>query len=145
MAELDVFHIERNGLFALGDLHYLFGRYEQELGLVVDELPDQPRAGDPVYLHAFTCDPLHDKPPMPWNYPSALNSSKWLCASALDHSPTLPAFWYVSSVISHIFSPSRYPSILLPFTSTLSLCHSPAGTLISSLPPNCVRLPFTTL
>ena len=36
--------------FPLGDRHHLVGGHEQELGLRIDELLDEPRAGDPVHL-----------------------------------------------------------------------------------------------
>src|SRR5207249_3404657 len=46
-------------VLALGDLEDFVGRDVEKLGLGVDEVLDQPRAGDSVRLRAFTGDPAH--------------------------------------------------------------------------------------
>jgi hypothetical protein len=43
----------------LGHVEHLVGGDVEELGIFVDEVLDQPGAGDPVGLRAFTRDPLH--------------------------------------------------------------------------------------
>src|SRR6184192_307144 len=48
MAELDVRHVIRNRVLALGGRHDVGGRYEQELGLRVDKSLDEPGAGNPI-------------------------------------------------------------------------------------------------
>src|SRR5437868_10034373 len=60
VAEIDSRHIVGNRLFFRGNVLDLVGRDEQELGLRVHELADQPRAGDAVHLDALTGYPLHD-------------------------------------------------------------------------------------
>src|SRR5262249_16156816 len=62
VAQLDALDVEGDGAFELGDLHHPLGRHEQELGLRVDELPDQPRPGHPVPPHLPARDPLHRFP-----------------------------------------------------------------------------------
>jgi hypothetical protein len=59
MSEFDVWHIVGNGPFSLSDFHYIIGWDEQELGLWVDELVDQPRAGHSINLDSLSRDPLH--------------------------------------------------------------------------------------
>ena len=51
MAEFDVLHVVRDGVEAFGLGHDLVARHENELGVLVDEFLDQPRAGDPIDLH----------------------------------------------------------------------------------------------
>ncbi len=46
-------------VLTLCDLEHLVGRHVEELGLRVDEVLDQPGAGDPVGLRSFSCYPLH--------------------------------------------------------------------------------------
>src|SRR4051812_3053899 len=60
VAELDAGHVERYGARASGDLHHPFRRHEQKLGGRVDELADEPGAGDSILLDALAGDPLHD-------------------------------------------------------------------------------------
>src|SRR5438128_4816440 len=51
------------GTLALGNLEHLLGRHVEELRLGIDEVLDQPRAGDAVGLRSFACDPLHARSP----------------------------------------------------------------------------------
>src|SRR6516225_9088615 len=64
MAKLDVLDVIGNGVETFCFLHYLVGRDENELGVLVDEFLDQPWAGDAVDLDPFPCDPLHGIPPV---------------------------------------------------------------------------------
>ena len=50
VTELDAFDVERNGVQLARLLQDLVGRHEDELRVLVDESPDQPRACDPVNL-----------------------------------------------------------------------------------------------
>src|SRR6266702_3358117 len=59
MPQLHIFHVVGYGSFALGHLHHLVGRYEQEIGILVHKLFDEPGAGHAVYLDVFTSNPLH--------------------------------------------------------------------------------------
>src|SRR6516165_6662380 len=63
MAELDILHVVRSGAEPFCLLHYLVGRDEDELRVLVDEFSDQPGAGDPIDLDPFACDPFHRTPP----------------------------------------------------------------------------------
>jgi hypothetical protein len=47
------------GLLALGGLEHLVRRDVQELGLRIDEVPDQPWTGDPIGLRSLACHPFH--------------------------------------------------------------------------------------
>src|SRR5438105_497046 len=47
------------GALARGDREHLVCRNVEELGLWVDEVLDQPGAGDPVGLRSLACHPLH--------------------------------------------------------------------------------------
>src|SRR6266516_1311547 len=48
---------------ALGNLEHLVGGDVEELRLGIDEVLDQPGAGDAVGLRSFACDPLHARSP----------------------------------------------------------------------------------
>src|ERR1700687_3777709 len=63
MAKLDVFDIVGNGVEALRLRHHLLSRHKHELGVLVDELLDQPRACDAVDFDLFTGDPFHAESP----------------------------------------------------------------------------------
>src|SRR5262245_52090861 len=67
MPELDVLHVVRGGIEALRLVHDLVGWREDELGVLVDELLDQPWTGDTIDLHAFAGDPLHGRTPCWWS------------------------------------------------------------------------------
>src|SRR6266487_3093017 len=49
---------------AFGDREHLLGRHVEELRPGVDEVLDQPGAGDPVGLRSFACNPLHGLSPL---------------------------------------------------------------------------------
>src|SRR5262249_54289508 len=59
VAEIDAWHVERDGILTGGCVDHLLRPHEQKLGSGIDELPDQPRAGDAIYFYSFACDPLH--------------------------------------------------------------------------------------
>jgi hypothetical protein len=59
VAELHPFDIVRCCAFALGHFHHLVLGHEQKLGIRIDELLDEPRTCDPIYLYTLACDPLH--------------------------------------------------------------------------------------
>src|SRR5262245_13776726 len=59
MTQLDIWHIERDRTLPLSYLHHMVRGCEQELGVHVNELPDEPGTGNPVDLDALTSDPLH--------------------------------------------------------------------------------------
>ena len=59
MAKLDVFDVVGNGVEALRLRHNLLARYKYELGVVIDELLDQPRTCDAIDLNFFASDPFH--------------------------------------------------------------------------------------
>src|SRR5712664_427320 len=59
VTDLNVLYIERGCTLALGYFQYLLLRHKQEFSRGIDELPDEPRTGDPVDLHSFTRNPLH--------------------------------------------------------------------------------------
>src|SRR5262249_35164995 len=52
--------VEADGVFTLGCVEDLVGGDVEDLGIGVDELGDQPGAGDPVGLGPGAGDPLHD-------------------------------------------------------------------------------------
>src|SRR6266540_4350887 len=60
---LSIGRVVRVCVLQLGDLEHLVGGHVEELRLGVDEVLDQPRAGDPVGLRPFACDPLHGRSP----------------------------------------------------------------------------------
>src|SRR5881275_1507560 len=70
MAELDVWHVIRNRLLALGGRHDVGGRYKQELGFWVDKSLDEPGAGDPIDIRIRAGDVFHDRPAYPHPDPS---------------------------------------------------------------------------
>ena len=57
--ELDVLHVVWNRVLPLGDGHHLGGGDKEKRGVRIDELFDQPRASDPVYLHSLARNPFH--------------------------------------------------------------------------------------
>jgi hypothetical protein len=59
VAELGARGVVRRRALSLRGRGHLLRRHEQKLRVAVDELPDEPRAGDAVHLHSGTCDPLH--------------------------------------------------------------------------------------
>src|SRR5271165_2863652 len=59
MAQFDVLDVIGNGVEALGFVHHLVRRYEDKFRILVDEVLDQPRAGDPIDFDAFTGNPFH--------------------------------------------------------------------------------------
>src|SRR5262249_13653712 len=92
MAEFDASHVEWYCAFALGDFHHLLGRHKQELGLWVDELPNEPRAGHPVHFHPLARDPTHHTPP-PCRGAAAFRWSQHRpCLIAGASTPVLPSF-----------------------------------------------------
>jgi len=60
ISELDVFDVIGSGVEALRLRHHFVAWHEHKFGVLVDEFPDEPRAGDPVDLHVFSGDPFHD-------------------------------------------------------------------------------------
>ena len=63
MSELHPLHVVRCRSLSLSHGHDLIGGNEQELGLWVDELADEPRTGDAVHLDVLTGDPFHGSTP----------------------------------------------------------------------------------
>ncbi len=61
MTQLDASEIKRDGAEPLRFAHHLVGRDEEELCLGVDELRDQPGAGDSVHLDMGAGDPFHGR------------------------------------------------------------------------------------
>src|SRR3954453_6316066 len=59
MAEFDVLDVVRDGVEALRLRHHLFAGHEHELGILVDELLDEPWACNAIDLDAFASNPLH--------------------------------------------------------------------------------------
>src|SRR5690242_1974664 len=59
MTEFDIFDVIGNGIESFGFVHRLVRRHEHELRVLVDEMFDQPRAGDPIDFDVFAGDPLH--------------------------------------------------------------------------------------
>jgi hypothetical protein len=64
MAKLDVFDIVGNGVEALRLRHHLFSRHKHELGVLIDELLDEPGACDAVDFNLFAGDPFHADSPV---------------------------------------------------------------------------------
>src|SRR5262245_23842455 len=64
MAELDVLDVVGNGIEARCLRHHLLRRHKYELGVLIDELLDEPRAGDAIYLDLFAGDPFHAESPL---------------------------------------------------------------------------------
>ena len=62
MGELGAGRVERSRALAFGHPKYVVTRDVEDLGLGVDEPPDQPRAGDPVRLRSFPGHPTHRRP-----------------------------------------------------------------------------------
>jgi hypothetical protein len=59
MAQFDVFDVVGDGIQALGLLHHLLGRDEDELRVLIHELPDRPLTGHAIDLDALARDPFH--------------------------------------------------------------------------------------
>src|SRR5437867_13018036 len=59
MTEFDPLHIEGDCSLLRGHGHYLVDRDEQELGLGVHELLDEPGAGHAINLHPLSRHPFH--------------------------------------------------------------------------------------
>ena len=59
MAKLDVLDVVGNGVEPLCLGHHLVRRRKDEFGVLVDELLDEPGAGDAVDLDVFSGNPLH--------------------------------------------------------------------------------------
>jgi hypothetical protein len=59
VAKLDVLDIVRNSIEPLCLLHHLVRGREDELGILIDILPDEPRASHAVDLYVFAGNPLH--------------------------------------------------------------------------------------
>src|ERR1700745_3543368 len=59
MGEFDVFDVVGNGVESLGFVHHLVWRHKDKLRILVDEVLDQPRAGDPIDFDALTRNPFH--------------------------------------------------------------------------------------
>jgi hypothetical protein len=64
MTKLDVFDIVGNGVEALGLRHHLLPRHKHELGILIDELLDKPRAGDAIDFDPLAGDPFHAESPL---------------------------------------------------------------------------------
>src|SRR6201991_1902149 len=59
MTKLDVLDVVGNGVKTAGLRHHLLPGHEHELGVLVDELPEEPRACDAVGFDLFAGDPFH--------------------------------------------------------------------------------------
>jgi hypothetical protein len=64
MAKLDVFDVVGNGVEALCLRHHVLSRHKHELGVLIDELLDEPWACDAVDLDLFAGDPSHAEAPV---------------------------------------------------------------------------------
>src|SRR5205807_1878098 len=64
VAQLNARNVERYSALALGDGQHLRSGDIQNLGIRINEPPDQPRAGKPIDLRSFTCNPFHDFAPL---------------------------------------------------------------------------------
>jgi hypothetical protein len=60
MTQFYIFHVIGNGSFSFGDFQNLIVGDEQELGIPVNKLFNEPGAGHTVYLDMFTGNPLHE-------------------------------------------------------------------------------------
>src|SRR5437667_5660699 len=65
MAQLDAIHVVWSGCLLRGDSLHLVRRNKEKLRFRVNELLDEPGAGDPIDLHLLACHPLHDFLPQP--------------------------------------------------------------------------------
>src|SRR5215472_3721007 len=63
MTKLDVLHVVRDRFKAFRFIHHLFSRHEDEFGIFVDKLLDQPWAGNTVDFNIFARDPFHATSP----------------------------------------------------------------------------------
>jgi hypothetical protein len=63
VTELDTRDVVGDGARRPRDLEHLVARHVEELGFLVDEPGDQPRAGDAVDLRPLAGDPFHPRPP----------------------------------------------------------------------------------
>ena len=59
MGELGARGVETDRAFALGEGQDLVARHIDDLGIVIDEFPDQPRTRDAVRVRVLAGDPLH--------------------------------------------------------------------------------------
>src|SRR5262249_43948440 len=91
VAELDSLHVVGQCPFALGCLDHVVLRHEQEFGVGIDELADEPRACHPVHLYLLPLTPFHTIPPCRSHFAVTCRSSKRVTEPALVHSPTPPA------------------------------------------------------
>src|SRR5882757_331554 len=64
MTKLDILDVIGNGIEALRLRHHLLSRHEHELGVLIDELLDEPWACDAVNLDLFAGDPFHSDSPV---------------------------------------------------------------------------------
>src|SRR5262249_54000497 len=60
MAQLDILHVVRNRPFPRGNVHDPFDRDKEKLRRWINELANQPRAGDTINFDMFTSDPFHN-------------------------------------------------------------------------------------
>src|SRR5215469_5691353 len=59
VTKLDIFDVIRNGFKPLCLSHHLIGRCKDKLGVLVDELLDEPGASHTIDLDVFASNPLH--------------------------------------------------------------------------------------
>ena len=59
MVKLDVLNVTMDRVEPFSLYHYLVGRCKHEFRVLVDEFPDEPRAGDAIDFHMFTGNSLH--------------------------------------------------------------------------------------
>ena len=79
MSELHVLDVVRSGASFLRLGSDLIRRHVDELGLLVDELLDQPGTGDAIDSGMLTCDPLHVGPPHALGAGSIAELTRNLC------------------------------------------------------------------
>src|SRR4051794_12591199 len=97
MAKLDVFDIVGNGVEALRLFHHLLSRHKHELRVLVDELPDKPRACDAIDLDLFAGDPFHIESPVQFGADiRCLKGRGFRCVRVKSRKagPAPPAPWY---------------------------------------------------
>src|SRR5581483_4194578 len=126
VSELHTFHIVGRGALALGDLQHLVGRHEQEFGLRIYELADQPGTGDAVHLHLLTSHPLHVEPPSTIGLPICsirprASCTRCRCACSPPDIPSSSARCRARSSICHASRMASFSSAEMALASTTSM------------------------
>src|SRR5260370_38791763 len=127
--------VEADRVFASLDFHDLIRLHEEDLGLGIQEAPDEPRGRGSVDVDALPGHPFHQ-------CPSTVRSSNSMTESAFVHRPTRPASLHVSFLASRTLLPSCQTTKWRHVASSLSVSQVFLVTFTLWL-RKARRLPFT--